>query len=295
MRQQVDDSWMRGMPRGHAELARPTLLVLLAAVALPALIVALIIGWRPVDPALFTPLADAVAALRPPADASARAEARDWPTADGWFYTQLAPAAGQSADKFGFAVSDRDGKPFWSEFQRLGGVTLLGYPLSARFEGEGVTYQAFQRAVLAYSAASGTVRVLPILDQLHSAELDESLVASSGIPALALPPPTGVDSAGVRTDWLLADYPALQAYVTAAPDARTLLGLPTSTVQDFGAYYAVRFQNGALQQWKVDMPWARNGDVTAVNVGEIAARLGQFPAEALVPTAAEAPATGARG
>ena len=36
-------------------------------------------------------------------------------------------------------------------------------------------------------------------------------------------------------------------------------------------------------------------DVTAVNVGEIAARLGQFPADSLAPMAAEAPAGGARG
>lgn len=295
MRQHVDDNWSRGVPRGHAELSRPTLLVLLAAISVPALMVALAAGWRPVDPAVFTPVADAVAALRAPAVTSAPAEARDWSTADGWFYTQLAPAAGQSGDKLGFAVSDRDGKPFWSEFQRLGGVTLLGYPLSARFEGEGITYQAFQRAVLAYNAASGTIRVLPILDQLHAAELATSESSSSGIPALGLPLPAGVDSAGVRTDWLLADYPALQAYVAAAPDARALLGLPTSTVQDFGAYYAVRFQNGALQQWKVDMPWAQKGDVTAVNVGEIAARLGQFPAESLTPTAPDAPAGGAGG
>jgi hypothetical protein len=139
------------------------------------------------------------------------------------------------------------------------------------------------------------MRVVPILDQLHAAGLDDSLAASSGIATLGLRPPSGVESAAVRTDWLLADYPAVQAYVAAAPDASALLGLPTSTVQDFGPYYGVRFQNGALQQWKVDMPWARKGDVTAVNVGEIAARLGQFPAEALAPTAAEAPATGARG
>src|SRR5690242_4388980 len=99
MRQQVDDSWARAMPRGHAELARPTLLVLLAAVAVPALIVALGLGWRPVDPAVLTPVANAVAALRPHAAQPARSEARDWATADGWFYMQLAPATGQSADK----------------------------------------------------------------------------------------------------------------------------------------------------------------------------------------------------
>src|SRR5215212_3328958 len=171
MRQEVDDGWMRGMPHHHAELSRPTLLVLLAAVAVPALMMALALGWRPVDPAVFAPLGQAIAALRTPADAPPRAEAADWPTADGWFYTQLAPAAAQSTDRLGFAVSDRDGKPFWSEFQRLGGVTLLGYPLSGRFDGDGITYQAFQRAVLAYRAARGTVSVVPILDQLHAAEM----------------------------------------------------------------------------------------------------------------------------
>jgi len=295
MRQDVYNGWIRGMPRGRAELARPTLLVLLAAIAAPALMVALAFGWRPVDPAVFAPVEKAVAALRPAANASPRAEAADWPTADGWFYTQLGSASGQPMDRLGFAVSDRDGKPFWSEFQRLGGTTLLGYPLSGRFDRDGATYQVFQRAVLTYHADSGTIRVVPILDQLHAAGFDDSLLANSRIPTLALPPPAGVESAGERTDWLLAEYPAMQAYLAAAPDARALLGLPTSTVQDFGAYYAVRFQNGALQQWKVDMPWARKGDVTAVNVGEIAARLGLFPADALIPTAAEAPAGSARG
>src|SRR4051794_1117072 len=152
MRQDVYNGWMRGMPRGHAELARPTLLVLLAAVAVPALIAALALGWRPVDPAVFAPVEKAIAALRTPASAPPRAEAADWATADGWFYTQLASASGQPTDRLGFAVSDRDGKPFWSEFQRLGGVALLGYPLSGRFDGDGVSYQVFQRAVLAYQA-----------------------------------------------------------------------------------------------------------------------------------------------
>ena len=45
----------------------------------------------------------------------------------------------------------------------------------------------------------------------------------------------------------------------------------------------IRFQNGALQQWKQEMPWAKAGDVTAANIGELAAGLGRFPAEALQP------------
>jgi hypothetical protein len=290
MRAQLDDSWLRSTPHGRAELSRPTLLVLLAAVAVPALMVALALGWRPVDPAVFAPLGEAIAALRPPAAAPARTPGADWATADGWFYTQLAPSAGASDSRLGYAVTDQEGKPFWSEFQRLGGVAMLGYPLSRRYEGEGATYQAFQRGILRYDGPTGTMSVVPILDNLHAAQLDDTLTSTAGIPALALPRRTGVESAGVRADWLLADYPAIQAYLTAAPDARAVLGVPTSTVQDFGPYYAVRFQNGALQQWKVDVPWARKGEVTAVNAGEIAARHGQIPAEALAPAAAPAEA-----
>jgi hypothetical protein len=48
----------------------------------------------------------------------------------------------------------------------------------------------------------------------------------------------------------------------------------------------VRFQGGALQQWKEDVPWARAGDVTAANVGEMAVALGVFPDQALTPVAA---------
>jgi hypothetical protein len=48
----------------------------------------------------------------------------------------------------------------------------------------------------------------------------------------------------------------------------------------------VRFQGGALQQWKEDVPWARAGEVTAANVGEMAVALGVFPDQALTPVAA---------
>ena len=82
---------------------------------------------------------------------------------------------------------------------------------------------------------------------------------------------------------LLVDYPAIQAYLVAAPDAQALFGAPTSAVQDAGDFFVIRLQNGALQQWKREMPWAKAGDVTAANVGELATGLGVFPAEALQP------------
>jgi hypothetical protein len=62
-------------------------------------------------------------------------------------------------------------------------------------------------------------------------------------------------------------------------------------VHDVGAFYSVRFQRGALQLWKEAQPWAAAGQVTAINVGEIAAEMGLFPADALAPVTVTPPAT----
>jgi hypothetical protein len=253
-------------------------------IAVPALIVALSAGWRPVDQRLLDDLGSLIGNLPGGREAPTPSAPADWRIAHGWFFTEVqlasSPAAGGPA---GYAVTDGDGVPFWSEFQRLGAVSTLGYPVSQRFTGDGTTYQAFQRAVLSFDPSSGAVGVVPILDQLHEAQLDQRLATEWGIPALSLPVPAGEDTIQTRLDWLLTDYPAIQAYLAGLPDADALLGFPTSTVQDLGPYYAVRFQRGVLQQWKQDVPWAQKGQVTAANVGEIAARLDRLPAEALLP------------
>src|SRR5687767_10925252 len=60
----------------------------------------------------------------------------DFDIPNGHFYTQAGGGAG------GFAITDNDGMLFWSEFQRLGGVPALGYPISSRFVWDGFTVQA---------------------------------------------------------------------------------------------------------------------------------------------------------
>jgi hypothetical protein len=45
----------------------------------------------------------------------------------------------------------------------------------------------------------------------------------------------------------------------------------------------VRTQRAVLQLWKHDEPWARAGDVTVANGGDLAKALGLFPAAALKP------------
>jgi hypothetical protein len=258
-------------------------------IAVPALVVALAAGWRPLSGSD----ADSVAAwlgrlTGRSSPATAAQPARDWAIPNGWFFTQV-QGQPEGTDARGFAVSDANGMRFWSEYQRLGASTYLGYPVSRRFETDGGAAQVFQRALLRYDAGSDRIVVSRLLDRLNREGRDDELRDQFGIPPLEMPAP-GDAGAEVFQERLgvLADYPAFGGYLTGAPDALSQFGVLTSTVHDASEFYVVRFQNGALQLWKQDVPWARAGEVTAANVGEIAAALGLFPADALQPMPATA-------
>jgi hypothetical protein len=265
-----------------------TRLALLAVLAGPTLLVAVLMGWRPLDGEQFaglqrwwTSLTDRPRALEaaPPADRA---------LADGWFFV-----TGEEGDApRGYPVTDAEGLGFWTRFQALGGPGLLGRPLSPRFSHEGRSVQVFQRAVLRGDGAGGEVRVVPLLDDLHLAGHDAALAERWGIPALDLPLPAepSPELRRERVEWLFRDHPPLAAYLAALPDVGGLLGFPTSAVHDVGSYYSVRFQRGALQLWKEEQPWARAGGVTAVNVGEIAVELGLYPSDVFAPITLAPPA-----
>jgi hypothetical protein len=182
-------------------------------------------------------------------------------------------------------VTDAEGIGFWSEYQRLGGTAYLGYPLSQRFALGGAVLQVFQRGVLRFDRAAPGVEVVRILDELHTAGDDAKLQTEAGIPELSLPPTAAAAArASNRGGQVLQDYPALATYLATVPDADALLGLPTSSVEDRGSFYVVRFQGGALQQWKQAMPWAPVGGVTLANVGTLARDAGLYPPEPFAPT-----------
>jgi N-acetylmuramoyl-L-alanine amidase len=54
-------------------------------------------------------------------------------------------------------------------------------------------------------------------------------------------------------------------------------GLPQSDVVDMGDAFVVRCQRVVLQQWKVDKPWAKAGEVTVALGGDIAKEAGILP------------------
>jgi len=214
----------------------------------------------------------------------------DWPVPDGHFYTQT---NGQPplASPTGYSVTNRDGIPFWDEFQRLGGPAVVGYPISPRFSFQGSISQVFQRAVLQWNAQARQVHLMNVLQAIDEAGKGDWLVQTYRVPARL---PASFDrgknwdeTAGDRLALLRADR-ALEQKYRSAPDPLAIYGLPDSQVVDQGDHRAIRLQRTVLRLWKQDKPWAKAGEVTADNSGEYAVQAGLFPREAMV---AEQPST----
>src|SRR2546428_8747329 len=55
----------------------------------------------------------------------------------------------------GFAITDEASIPLWREFQRLGGVKALGYPISTRYQLDGFVVQAMQKGIVQWRPGQG--------------------------------------------------------------------------------------------------------------------------------------------
>jgi hypothetical protein len=211
----------------------------------------------------------------------------DWPTGGGWFYAEASRSPGM-----GYSIVDDDNARMYSEFTRLGGWQVLGFPASRRFTWHGTLSQATQRAILQWSPITGQVSFANVLDLLHDQGLDAQLLESDQIP-----PPLDVDEAGLpyetiaanRLAWLDA-RPAIRAAYCAAPgggDPLQLWGLPTSQAVNMsgpgGEVYVLRTQRAAFQEWVDGAAWATPGQVTVVLAGDLAKEFNLLPADALVP------------
>ena len=208
----------------------------------------------------------------------------DYDTETGHFYSQAAGPIGP--ELAGFHIGDDDGIPFWRTFRWLGGVDVLGYPISRRYEADGFVYQATQRAILQCNLATREVRLVNILDDLGAAGHDHELRRDRLVPLpLDQSAESGMTPAEVmeRRLSIVRGSRLLHAAYAASPDPIRLLGLPTSEVVDIGPAYALRLQRGVLYQWKVATPWAAVDQVTFGNVGDLAKDLGLVPAAASVP------------
>jgi hypothetical protein len=213
-----------------------------------------------------------------PPPANPGPEAGDWAIPNGRFFTQAAGGQG------GFDVVDDGQARFWSEFQRLGGLQTVGYPISRRFTYDGFVTQAFQKLVLQWRPEVNQAWPVNVFDELSEAGRDATLLQTRQTPR----PLANFDAPGASWQQivtarqaLLNENPAIRARYFSVADPLNVFGLPTSRVEDMGNHFAIRTQRAVFQQWKEAVPWAAAGQVTIANGGDIAKELNWLPANVL--------------
>jgi hypothetical protein len=209
-------------------------------------------------------------------------DAADFDLPNGHFFRQTNGFGG--AGQMGYGIVDDADAAFWTEFQRLGGLEQVGYPVSGRFTYHGFVTQVFQKLALQWQPELGMAVPINVFDELPGAT-DTWLNAQRQVPL-----PTDVSSdLGQPWDQVVANhvalldaYPALSDFYFASPDPLETYGLPLS-VQNYGSMVTVRTQRVTLQLWTVDTPWVSAGTVVVGNGGDLAKEAGVWPSDALTP------------
>jgi rare lipoprotein A len=198
----------------------------------------------------------------------------DYAIENGRFFME---AAGDGAGGKGFRLSDDDGVPFWSEFERLGGVDALGYPISRRFRMHGFLCQATQRAILQWRPDEQRVHLINVMEYLSALGADETLAERRLVPH-----PIDDASEETRRGWLAAN-PKIQTVYAGAVDPLELFGLPLSPAVAMGPAVAMRLQRGVIYVWHEPQPWTGPEAISVANAGDFVKEMKGIPAEALEP------------
>ena len=215
---------------------------------------------------------------------------QDYAIAGGHFYTQ---ANGQPAktSRYGFRITNEGGVPFWSEFQRLGGVQVLGYPVSRRFFFDGFISQATQKFILQWRPDRKEVWFVNVFDLLYERGKDDWLLSFRQTP----PHPGSAADKGLSWDqiyqrhWQILDRdPDVKKLFESSSNPLLHYGLPISFA-DMGNVLVLRAQRAVFQKWKEDVPWAPKGYITVANGGDIAKEAGVVPLDATIPEPPPAP------
>jgi hypothetical protein len=210
--------------------------------------------------------------------------AAEYDIPNGRFFTQT---NGRRDSGSGFSVTNQDNVRLWDAFQSLGGVDVLGYPVTRRFELDGFTVQAFQKAVLQWRPdQGGQTNFLNTFDVLHDRGRDDWLEVYRQTPR----PFDNAPDAGLAWDRVVARHVALLDKVPAPLKERFLAnpkwldhyGLPVAT-HEYPNSVVVRAQRATFQYWKEAVPWAAKGTVTVANGGDLAKEAGLFPWLAVTP------------
>lgn len=221
----------------------------------------------------------AVASLAPAPGTAAPASG---PIPNGYYYEETG----------GYRILDTAEARFWSEFQRMGGISTLGYPVSRPYVEGGFRYQAFQRGVLQWRPEGNAAVLANTFDWLTTSERDEWL-GSLGIPGPLQDQGNGNFNAALqeRLTWLTND--AIRQHFLTNPTTRQpwpaeaaiqLYGVPQSRPEQRGPFIVQRFQRIAFQLWTESVPgMPPRGSVVGVLGGDLVKQSGILPAAAVTP------------
>ena len=212
---------------------------------------------------LLSALALALALLALAIPAGAAPGVLDYDIPGGHFFTQTNGQPLGSAQT-GYSITNEAGIPFWDEFKRLGGETVLGYPVTKRFVYDGFVTQAMQKVVLQWRPDVKQVWFLNTFDALHDKGKDDWLVVQrQTAKPFDTTPDAGLTWNQVvqRHQSFLDQNEAIKKVYFADPSPIDHFGLPVAYA-DEGNSFVIRAQRATFQYWKEDVPWAKKGDVT---------------------------------
>ncbi|MHB1162699.1 MAG: hypothetical protein ACYC3V_20550, partial [Chloroflexota bacterium] len=208
----------------------------------------------------------------------------DYDIPGGHFFTQT-NGSPLGSGPTGYAVTNDDGIPFWDAFQQFGGPHVLGYPVTQRFVYDGFVTQAMQKAVFQWRPDVKQVWFLNTFDALQDKGKNDWLLAYRQTPRpFDTAPDSGLSWEQVvkRHQAFLDQNEAIKKVYFADPYPIDHFGLPVAYA-DMGNSFVIRAQRATFQYWKEDVPWAKKGDVSVANGGDLAKEAGLWPAEATVP------------
>ena len=144
-----------------------------------------------------------------------------------------------------------------------------------------------QKGVLQWRPEVGRAWLTNVFDEMSDAGKNDWLLSRRSTPK-----PLNPASFDGGKPWpdvlssrlgLLTATPSINTRYWDVRDPLTFFGPPTSRAEGMGNHFAMRLQRAVIQLWKVDVPWAKTGETTVANGGDVAKEAGLFPAEPLLP------------
>ena len=208
---------------------------------------------------------------------------------NGRFFRQTGQETGN-----GFAVTDDDSIPFWTEFQKFS-LDEIGYPISNRFNFKEFTTQAFQKAVLQWNPTTNAFNFLNILDEMNIAGTDPALTLVRQTPPHAALPedaqhdaatPAGFEAIMQNHLRLLDQNPTIKAKFLAESRWLDLYGLPISYAV-FGPVQVLRAQRQVFQVWTEAGGGGPVGVAVLANTGDLMKEFNVISGAAVSPISVE--------